>query len=200
MIDKRRMLIDYRVNEITGQTGIAVTTAVADVDKLEKIARWLDYRFSEEGALLLNYGIEGDTYTLVDGKPQFTDKILANPDGISASDMIEQTTDSKYGALYDWTRMRQTVTEEAWGFYDIWGNSSSGDWVMPPVTLTSDEGAEYSAIYGDIQTLINESVVQFITGQKQMSEYDALIEQVKSMNIDRCIEIQQAALDRYLNR
>jgi putative aldouronate transport system substrate-binding protein len=48
--------------------------------------------------------------------------------------------------------------------------------------------------------MISETIPQFITGQKPMTEYDAFVEQLKSMNIDRCIEIQQAALDRYIAR
>lgn len=189
-----------RFNEITGTTAIAVSTAVTDIDKLEKIARWLDYRFSEEGALLLNYGIEGETFEFVDGKPVFNDRILKDPNGIAPGDMMQQLTDSGYGAFYDWTRNRSTVSDEEWAAYDIWGDSASGDWVMPPVTLTSEEGTEYSVIYGDIETLVTETIPQFITGQKLLSEYDAFVEQIKSMNIARCIEIQQAALDRYLNR
>jgi len=189
-----------RFNEITGTTAIAVSTAVTDIDKLEKIARWLDYRFSEEGALLLNYGIEGETFEFVDGKPVFNDRILKDPNGIAPGDMMQQLTDPGYGAFYDWTRNRSTVSDEEWAAYDIWGDSASGDWVMPPVTLTSEEGTEYSAIYGDIETLITEAIPQFITGQKSLSEYDAFVEQIKSMDIARCIEIYQDALDRYLNR
>lgn len=190
-----------RVNEITGTTAIAVTTAVSDADKLEKISRWLDYRFSEEGALLLNYGIEGDTYTMVDGKPVFTDKILKDPEGRSTGDMMQITTqDQFHGMLYDWTREKPTVSDEEWSAYDIWGNSASGDWVMPPVTLTTEEGTEYATIYGDIETLVTETIPQFITGQKALSEYDAFVQQLKSLNVDRCIEIQQTALDRYLAR
>jgi putative aldouronate transport system substrate-binding protein len=37
-------------------------------------------------------------------------------------------------------------------------------------------------------------------GDKPLSEYDAFVAQLKSMNIERCIEIQQGALDRYLAR
>jgi putative aldouronate transport system substrate-binding protein len=189
-----------RFNEITGTTALGVTTAVTDPAKLENIARWIDYRFSEEGALLLNYGIEGDTYSLVDGKPVFTDRILKNPAGTSAGDMMAQTTDSSYGALYDWTRERPTVSDEEWAAYDVWGKSASGDWVMPPVTLTSEEGTEYANIYGDISTLVTETIPQFITGQKKLADYGAFVNQLKSMNIDRCIAIQQAALDRYAKR
>jgi putative aldouronate transport system substrate-binding protein len=114
--------------------------------------------------------------------------------------MMGQITDSGSGALYDWTREKQMVSEEEWSAYDFWGESASGDWVMPPVTMTTEEGTEYANIYGDIQTFITETIPQFITGSKPMSEYDAFIEQLKTLNIDRCIEIQQAALDRYLSR
>lgn len=45
----------------------------------------MDYLFTEEGAVLSSYGIEGVTYELNDqGAPQFTETIFNNPDGIPA--------------------------------------------------------------------------------------------------------------------
>jgi hypothetical protein len=89
-----------RFNEITGTTAIAVTTAVTDIDRLEKIARWLDYRFSKEGALLLNYGIEGETFEYVDGKPVFNDRILKDPNGIAPGDMMQQLLRTPHTACF----------------------------------------------------------------------------------------------------
>lgn len=43
--------------------------------------QYMDYLFSEEGHMLANYGIEGQTYTMENGEPQFTDLILNNPQG-----------------------------------------------------------------------------------------------------------------------
>jgi putative aldouronate transport system substrate-binding protein len=186
---------------ITGGTYIVVTTAVTDTERLEKIARWIDYRFTEEGAILLNYGVEGDTFNMVDGKPVFSEKITKDPDGTSSMDMMRITTDSDYGAIYDWTREKAVVSDEEWSFYDLWGNAGKGDWVMPGrITLTAEEGAEYSRLYNDINTYITETAPLFIMGDKPLSEYDAFVAQLKSMNIERCIEIQQGALDRYLAR
>ena len=68
---------------------------------------------------------------------------------------------------------------------------------MPPVTLTTEEGNEYANIYGDIDTLVRESIPSFITGAKPLSDWDAFVSQIRSMGIDRCIALQQAALDRY---
>jgi putative aldouronate transport system substrate-binding protein len=189
-----------RVNLITGTTAIAVTTAVNDADKLEKAARWIDYRFSEEGAVLLNYGIEGQTFSYVEGEPMWGDAFTKDPDGRSMSDMRDIITDGGFGALYDWTAAAKMNSDAVQATQDLWNQYASGDWVMPPVTLTSEEGTEFANIYGDIQTLVTEAIPQFISGQKPMSEFDAFVDQINSMNIARCIELKQAALDRYNNR
>jgi putative aldouronate transport system substrate-binding protein len=190
-------LMNYRIVN----NGVTIPTTVTDAGKLEIIARWADYLYSEEGERLNNYGVEGETYTLVDGKPMYTDAVLNAPDGTSPSQMMQLVADiGMMPGVYDWTRDRSLVSEEEWSAMDIWGDSASGDWVMPWTTLTSEEGSEYSNLYSDIQTLVTETIAMFITGQKQFSEYDAFIGQLKNMNIDRCIEIQQAALDRYLAR
>jgi putative aldouronate transport system substrate-binding protein len=72
--------------------------------------------------------------------------------------------------------------------------------MLPPITRTAEEGQQYTAIYNDIQTFAHETIPQFITGAKPLSEFDAFVEQIKSMNIDGAIAIQQAALDRYYAR
>ena len=58
--------------------GVAITTSCKDV---ETAARLLDYAYSEEGHMLFNFGVEGESYTMVDGYPTYTDKILNNPEG-----------------------------------------------------------------------------------------------------------------------
>ena len=42
-----------------------------------------------------------------------------------------------------------------------------------------------------------ENNVKFINGQRSLDEYDAYRDQLKSMGIETCIKLQQAALDRY---
>lgn len=184
----------------TADLGMGISTAVVDEDRLEKIARWIDYRFSEEGVLLLNYGVEGDSYIVVDGQALFTDKVLKNPDGIAPTEMSNQLTDSKIGTVSLNIREKQLVSEEAWLSYDVWGDSASGDWVMPSVKVSTEEGNDYSTIMGDINTLVQEVIPKFITGAKPLSEYDDFIGQLQSLNIARALEIQQAALDRFLAR
>jgi len=40
-------------------------------------------------------------------------------------------------------------------------------------------------------------VAAFIAGERSIDEFDDFVEEVKSLDVDRAIEIKQAALDRY---
>ena len=55
----------------------SITTVCEDPDV---IARYVDYVYSDDGILLANYGVEGETFTYVDGVPRLTDMVLNNPD------------------------------------------------------------------------------------------------------------------------
>lgn len=193
--------LHFRIVGAKATAGTAVSSAADSAEKLEIIARWLDYGYTEEGYLLHNYGIEGETYNLVDGKPVYTDLILANPDGLDAGTAMNVYTGAlHHSSWYEPSRERQIVSENAWNATVVWNDSSLGDWVMPAIAMTTEEGAEYSSIYADIDTYITETVPSFITGAKPLSEFPDFVTQIKSMGIDRCIEIQQAALDRFLAR
>lgn len=48
-----------------------------------------DYMYTTDGILLANYGVEDVTFTYnAEGKPEFTDLIMNNPDGYSYRDSV----------------------------------------------------------------------------------------------------------------
>jgi hypothetical protein len=96
-----------------------------------------------------------------------------------------------------WQGFIGTPAEAALDAYNVW-NKDSNDYMLPAaLTMTAEEGQEYSTTYGDIRTYVYEMIPQFIIGSKPISDFDSFVNQVKSMGIDRCIGIQQNALDRY---
>jgi putative aldouronate transport system substrate-binding protein len=140
---------------------------------------------------------------MVDGKPHYTETVLKNADGFQARSVaMKYAWDDGIG-MNDFKRLWQTfegsAQEGALNAYNVWNQDSNAN-MLPPITRTAEEGQEYSAIYNDIQTYAHEAIPMFIIGTKPLSEFDAFVAQIKSMNIDRCIEIQQAALDRYMAR
>ncbi len=176
----------------------------ADSENKELAMKWLNYLFTEEGSLLANYGIEGVTFEYTaEGKPQYNEMITANPNGMSMSQAQSSFTcpPNTMSTHYDWTRELVSVPEKDLESYDIWGEASY-DYLLPSsLSFSSEESKERASIYSDIQTYVTECTNQFITGVKDIdTEWDEYIDTVNSMNIQGCIDIYQAAYDRYQNR
>ena len=187
----------YR-NVYTGTT----TSVSADCSNWELALRWLDYLFSEEGARLANYGVEGDTYTMADdGTISFTDKVLANDQySFSQAQANFLMPPSSVACYYDWTRELAAVPEKDIESYDVW-SSAGQDWTLPTLSLTQEESVERAAIMTDIETYAKENSTQFITGVLDIETgWDSYISTIQGMNLERAIEITQAAYDRYLQR
>ena len=187
----------YR-NVYTGTT----TSVSADCSNWELALRWLDYLFSEEGARLANYGVEGDTYTMADdGTITFTDKVLANDQySFSQAQANFLMPPSSVACYYDWTRELAAVPEKDIESYDVW-SSAGQDWTLPTLSLTQEESVERAAIMTDIETYAKENSTQFITGVLDIETgWDSYISTIQGMNLERAIEITQAAYDRYLQR
>ena len=63
----------------------AISKRLADEggEKYEAALYLLDWMYSEEGHMINCFGIEGESYNMVDGYPTFTDLVLHNPDGLN---------------------------------------------------------------------------------------------------------------------
>ena len=48
--------------------------------------------------------------------------------------------------------------------------------------------------------MISEKLIRFIIGDEPMENWPAFVDEMRAMNADRCVEIYQSALDRYLSR
>lgn len=191
--------IRLRDSYTSGNTAIS-----ADSENWEVALRWLDYLYTDEGALLANYGVEGDTFEFDEnGKPVFTDKILNNENGWTMTQTVASYLCPSAGIANwsDWTRELAGVPEKDQACYDVWSEFSD-DWRLPSsVTLTQDESTERAALYADISTIVKEQTAQFISGALDIeSNWDAYISALEASGMERAIEITQAAYDRYLAR
>jgi putative aldouronate transport system substrate-binding protein len=180
--------------------GTGITTSCENVDLA---AKYLDYVFSPEGHMLVNFGIEGLSYTMVDGYPKFTELITNNPDGLSiqyamakysragcAGTMVQ---DKRYYEQYlKYPQQRETL--------ERWLHPKAGTHIMPPILHTSEESTELAKITNDLTTYVDEMMLKFITGQEPLSKFDEYMERLRALGVERAISIKQAALDRYNNR
>jgi putative aldouronate transport system substrate-binding protein len=176
----------------------SVTTACKDP---VLAVRWLDYLCSDEGSLIQSYGVEGDTFEYVDGKPQFTGKIINNPDGLSAAAARQKYVGLQPCGKYYWERELTGAASSALDAINtIWPSNADGDYCMPYATMTDEEGNEFSRIMGDVDTYAGEMTVKFIIGAEPLDKYDDFVRTLKSMGAENAVALKQAALDRYYSR
>lgn len=185
-----------RSSDLYEGDGTSITTACKYVE--EAIA-YCDLMYTERGDLIYNYGIEGKSYELVDGVPHYTEAVTANPDELSSEDAISYFTAGVCGVQSNSNRM-QMWADHVIAAVNTWGTFDNAYSIPYGVSMTAEEASEFNSLYADISTYVSEYTLQFIIGEKSLSEYDSFIQHIESSGINRCIEIYQDALDRYYAR
>ena len=184
---------------------------LADTEYLEEICRFTDYLYSDEGATLMNYGIEGTSYELVDGKIELNRDWFENcPTMPRAGNYNDVRTGMLGSGVY-------TCLLDYWGFYDNWytdlqlstqdvwasrtPDTLADSWEMPYYItsyMTVEDTNEANHYLTDIGTYLEEMVPAFIMGQKDIdAEWDSFVAEQKNMSIEAVIAIYQKAYDAY---
>lgn len=173
-----------------------------DCQNIELVAKWIDFAFSDQGSMIYSYGIEGETYTLdADGNPQFTALITDSPDGlgmITACNLYAIQTGVGY---VDQNRFLSGYSEAALEAGDIWLKALDLDHlrIIPSAAKMSTEDSQiYAAHYANIATYAAENIAKFITGARNLEEFDTFAADIEAMDIESCTACWQNALDTYL--
>lgn len=172
-------------------------------DDIPLLCQWFDFWYTDEGSLLADYGIEGESYTFDEnGKPQFTDKILNSPEGYGLTTAWREYVADGIPHFYDWTRENtDSMPPAAKTASEIWDKDWVDELTYPQfATRTTQEAETYSSIMSDIDTMVKETLPKFVRGDMAMSEWDSFVASLEQMRIGEARDIQQAAYERYMER
>ncbi len=158
--------------------------------------KYFDFWFTDEGRRMANFGIEGDTYTMVDGKPIFTDKVMKSDK--APVDVIRETgAQSNFGFQQDYFYEEQwTLPLATEGINEYKENNVFMD-KYPILKFTDAEQKEIQKINPKVETYIVETRQQWILGAKPV-DHAAFAKELEKLGAKRLVEINQAAYDRYL--
>ncbi len=191
-------------SRIKQQDSWAISTACQDP---EGIMMMVNYLFSEAGQLMYNYGDEGHSFEYdAEGKPQYTELITNNPDGISykdacyiyasavASGHLPSIMDVRAGYYY--------FGDEEWNVFDTFRTcDADGSYNLPTgVALNEEENQEYATLSSDITTYASTEIMKFILGQSELTpdSFETFRDTILSMGGERMEELYQQAYERYL--
>ncbi|NLO48427.1 MAG: hypothetical protein GX111_08940 [Clostridiales bacterium] len=168
------------------------------------VVTWLDWKYSPSGAFICSYGPEGTLWEKDEnGNPTATEWALSAPMGVAFAWLCMtfgfnalaepglEVCNRKY-IMPGGDRM--LAIHYYWDDYNY-----DGAYKWPSgVKFTSDQTDEINITSNDIVTYISENYSAFVDGSKPLSEWDAYVEQLHSLGIDRIMEIYQEAYDTYI--
>jgi len=169
----------------------------------ELAMNFLNYNYTEAGHLLTIFGIEGTSYTMVNGEPTYTDLIMKNPDGLTVAVALQQYC--RAGAFWPFVAdpgyfHQTTALPEQEQAKEAWRNNDRADYYLPAISPAPEDNAEYTKLIADCNTYYNEMRAKFISGEVSLDQFDTYIQGLKDRGIDRVIEIMQKALDEFNSR
>lgn len=176
-------------------------TAITSANKYPiETLRWIDYAYSPEGSLLTTFGIEGESYKIINGYPTLTDLVMNNTWGYNQEEAIARYAlgpinypNARDIRFYEQVNLN---TEQKKRIQTNWTTGTT-EILIPPITLNADESTKYSNIMADIKTYTDEYVLKFIIGDEPLDKFDEFVRTIKGMGIDDAIAIQEEALKRY---
>lgn len=188
----------YNTDVVGGVT--AISTAC---ENPEEVAKFINYGYTDEGHMLYNFGIEGKSYELKDGKAVYTDLVLNNPDGLSPQQALSEyqlaygngpfVQDKEY-------LMQYYSTDEQKNALEVWGKNDAKKYKLPRVTINAEESGEYASLISELETYRDEMIIKFVRGEISLDSFESYQKTLENMGVNRLQEIVQKAYDEYQSR
>jgi putative aldouronate transport system substrate-binding protein len=165
----------------------------------ERVMQIYDYMATDEGNTLMNWGVEGDTFVIKDGKKVYTDKVLKHEAGVINGRRYFGLDPIFVPYIMDLDSWGQSVSEPVVKLIDELKAFRGIEY--PSLASTAEETKRLAEIMTDINTLVTENFQKFIVGKLDINkDWDGMIDKMKKMGIDEAVSIKRAQYDRWKNR
>lgn len=170
----------------------------AETNVPELAIKFLDFAFaSEKGRLLQTMGVANVHYTMVDGKPKYTDAIL-KPEGKWWENQKRSGIDMEGFPRYLRPEMFESI--EATFSAEI---TDSVDRIekylisgIPYIMSTEKEAEVLRRKQADISTYLEEMMAKFITGTESIDNFDNFVKKLSQLGIEEVLEVKNAQYER----
>lgn len=184
---------EYYLRDVVTDAGIMISE---NSDKKEVAIRFVDFIFSETGSRFSNFGIEGVHYDMKDGKPYYKDYVI-HGDKTAINILNEAGACSQFSYINDFWYEEQWLTPVAREGMQLYQNGYLAE-AFPTLAYTSEEKDEFNSLLTAIKTYVDETTQKWVFGTgNPTQDYDSYLQQLKTLGVDRLVEIQQVAYDRY---
>lgn len=174
-----------------------------DEELIPYIMGWMNYWYTEEGAMAGSYGIQGVDYDYdQDGNIYYLEGITENEYGFPP--MLYSRARCFSGASFGLMYQDRTVpffTDAQTEAINVWTSRTDDLCAIPNSLGLNSEESDVVALYAtDLATYISEEVPKFVTGDRSFDTWDEFVAECAGMHVDELLAAYQGAYDRYLTK
>lgn len=175
---------------------MVVSASAAKKDYFPQLIKWLDWMYSDEGAALFSWGIEGETYTVGDsGNKVLSEsvKCAANPAGTVDLQKEYGASNNCFTFVYPYDHELATMADS---YKELIQKETDGNAIPniePAIALTEEE-VETEALYAtNLNDYVDQMVSKFIMGGESFDNWDKFISECNSKGADKLYDMFNAA-------
>lgn len=165
-----------------------------DKDNTEKAFNYIDWFYSDEGIAIASWGKEGETYKMVDGKKEFiTDDEGTRPlnlYGIGSNGTSQVVDPLSIEAKY--TEENMIESRKIVSYFTDYRNPI--EWLP----ITKEEQKIVDEFYTPANKHLDEQISKIMLSQRPVSEWDAFVQELKDMGVEKALKVYQDAFDRIM--
>lgn len=182
----------------------------ANIENPELAIQFFDWLYSDEGALLMNYGLEGADYEITDGEAHFKQSLIEEYAAKSGDPYYAAASAKGLGLLFfapAWyshsqnefmTSEPEDVTAEY--IHSVYADNNQLQYIQnqpmqPP--YTDAEAEEIQKINQNIDDYSTSEVNKFVTGERSLDEFSNFVEELRAKGADDLARIANEAEARY---
>ncbi len=179
-------------------------------ENAEIAAQYLDKFYTKEVILRGEYGVEGESYTMVDGVPYFTEWFYENRESQNLVLMYLNPIATKYwstraNALY-WlatedgslptVEFQQTYISDWYQASAVWGQDAQPDYKIGYVTFEGDGWGVFSDPHTEAETYALPMFMKMMTGVESLDNYDTVVQTALDMGYAEARNLMQEAYNK----
>ncbi len=164
-----------------------------DAGRIANAMRYINWFYSDEGAELVSWGKEGETYEVVDGERKF----------------ITTENDSNVNTLYgfktigtylrvDPAMIDAAISEEQAATTDFMLEHTYPH--LDPtmyISLSAEDAQAVADYQTSLNTVVEENLMKFVIGQRPLTEWDQFQKELEALPIDDLLAIYETAYENY---
>lgn len=197
-VDGEKVMWNAYPYMIRSRGAFAITS---ECENPEILMRWMDESYIPENSLQIDAGMLGST---VQKNAEGKYEEIKQPEGVQAIDIVKKDTpnsDGVYAIMKSLVAQRvpsetMKIRLEEDALYAPY--NAPTEMIYPMAFFTEEETSEMAVLQTDISNYVEQQYATWIVDGGVEEGWDAYLQKLNDMKIDRFLEIYQAAYDRYM--